>query len=184
MALPTGPISRVAYDEIIAEEWGDSVAQSLNNLSQFLDQAVWPVPTGSEFLAPIGPGAVPPWFVVGGDTDPDLITVPDWAHHVLARWELNGVQLQPASPSQTSYILQGQVGPADGRGRVRRFTGRSGYFHLTWTDYMPCDALAGDRTLKVFSERTEGSGQFKINAESDISVQLMFQGAVDWYPGL
>jgi len=183
MALPTGPIPRVAYDEIIAEEWGDSVAQSLDNLAQFMDQAVWPVDSGTEYLATAGT-VTTQWFVVGGATDPDEITVPDWAHHVLARWELNGVQLQPASPSQTSYILQGQVGPADGRGRVRRFTGRAGYFHLTWTDYMPCDALSGDRTLKVFAERVEGSGQFKINDQSDVSVQLLFQGAVGWYPGL
>ena len=41
MALPTGPIPRVAFEEIIEEDWGDSVAQSLNNIAESHDWLIW-----------------------------------------------------------------------------------------------------------------------------------------------
>ena len=88
MALPTGPIPRVAVGEIIEEDWGDSVAQSLNNQAQMFDQMLWTPPSSIE--ATDSTTTWENWFRVGGSTAE--ILVPDWAHHLIARVEINGIR--------------------------------------------------------------------------------------------
>ena len=100
MALPTGPIPRVALDEIIEENWGDWVAQSLNNLAQRRDASNWK-PT-ADINAPTA-STMTVWFNFGGGAGTD-ITVPDWAQNAYARMEINGVE-DLGTPNGT-YDLQ------------------------------------------------------------------------------
>src|SRR5262245_7614566 len=189
MALPTGPIPRVAYDEIIAEEWGDSVAQSLNNLNQMHEWVVWSPASGTSFLAETG-GLMVNWFTVGGDSDPSIVTVPDWATRALVTYQINAVVQDPTSAGRVSYLMRGRVGTTAGLGRPVRFSGRAGYFQCAWSDDINVDPLDGDRTIKIQAQRIEGTGseRWKLFDESDVAVHLIFRnaggGPANWYPGL
>src|SRR5262245_26264474 len=98
MALPTGPIPLVAEGEIIEESWGDSVAQSLNNLTELTDYITWKPDSGATFDATGSIGGMVDWFTVGAST-PKQVTVPDWATSAFAFFQLTGIRYQPTSPA-------------------------------------------------------------------------------------
>src|SRR5262245_58339980 len=109
MALPTGPIDLVAYDDLIEVSWGNSVAQSLNHLHERKDSGTWK-PT-AEIQAPTS-GTMTTWFNYGGGTGADL-TIPDWATIATMRMELNGVR-NLGTPNAT-YDFQMFMGTIGGR---------------------------------------------------------------------
>ena len=179
MSFPTGPIPRVAYDEIIAEEWGDSVAQSLNNLRERNQRMLWIPDTeylASTSAAPALPSALATWFRVGGSGT--TITVPDWAEHAQMSIGINGIRQTASSPT---YAMQVQVGTQVGR-RIR-LSGRSDWFSASWTDYVP---VTGGDTVGVWvnASRLGGTGQFAVDNVSDIAIVFLFDTAIQWYPGL
>jgi hypothetical protein len=177
MALPTGPITRPAFDEVIEEAFGDSVAQSLNNITQLTDQILWNPPGGFTDDAETA-GTMSLWFPVGGAT-PSTITVPDWASKVFVRFELNGVHFVGAN---CTYKLQGQIGPTVGRSV--RFTGQAGWFQCAWSDSINVSSLEGDRTVKINAQRvdpTSGTMHWQIDDQADIAVWMIFGTPVHEY---
>ena len=180
MALPTGPIPKVAYGDIIEESWGDSVAQSLNNLTQLADWVTWSPTTGEVHKAETG-GVMGVWFTVGGDT-PKEVLVPDWAQTALVTYSITGVQQDPEGAGRVTYLLQGQVGPEEGR--TVRLSGRGGWFGMSWADNLNVNPIEGDRTIRIKAQRLEGTGTecWKFFDQSDIAVWLVFSGAIRIWP--
>lgn len=178
MALPTGPIPRVAYDEIIEENWGDSVAQSLNNLTEGTDFIDW-TPT-AEMLATTSTTTWTQWFRVGGASAD--ITVPDWAHHVIINLHISGIRATVSG--NTTYLITVDVGPT--RGRLMRQTNSvapGGWFSYQWNDHIPCSSIEGDRGVKVMAMKVSGN-QWAVDTDSRVFLQMTFLGAIDWYPGI
>ena len=184
MALPSGPIPLVATGEIIEETWGDSVAQSLNNLAQHNTWAVWNPGSGDEFLADTA-GLMTNWFTVGGATPTDLF-IPDWAEQAFVTYTITGVQYRPTSPGHNiSYLLQAQFGPLEGR--LVRFTGQGGWFGMSWADqFLSIEDAVGDRHIRIKAQRLEGSGSdsWAFFDQSDIGVDIRYYNPIDLYPGL
>lgn len=181
MALPTGPIPRVALDEIIEENWGDSVAQSLNNLAQRRDASNWK-PT-ADINAPTA-STMTVWFNFGGGAGTD-ITVPDWAQNAYARMEINGVE-DLGSPNGT-YDLQLFIGTTGGRIIRQTATSDDGFFPIGWTDRIDVSDLAGARKLIVKVAKVSGAAiaaNWKISTNSDIAFDIEYSGAIDFYPGI
>lgn len=186
MALRTGPIPRVAYDEIIAEEWGDSVAQSLNNLYELSDYVVWSPATGTTYDAVDSIGGMVEWFVLGGAT-PHQVTVPDWATDAYAHFQICGVRYEPTTASnRVSYMLQAKIGSLEGR--MVRFSGQGGWFGMSWSStFHDIDDIAGgDRSIQIKAQKLEGSGtdRWRLFDQSDVAVWIVFKQAVQFYPGL
>jgi hypothetical protein len=172
MALPTGPIPLVAFDEIIEESWGDAVAQSLNNLNQSFDRLLWK-PT-AEMLATTSSTTWTQWFRIGGPTGE--ITVPDWANKVIVGVGINGIRA--TGTGDTTYLLAIQVGPEQGRSiRQTNTVAPGGWFGVAWADLINCSAIEGDRSVKVLAMRTAGN-QWAVDTNSDISLTMQFQGAI------
>ena len=141
MALPTGPIPLVAFDTIIEESWGDSVAQSLNNLNQRRSWGEWH-PSGED-LAPTA-SLMTLWWRFGGSAAVDL-DVPDWATVAYVRVEMNGVY--HTDTDRSTYLLQLHIGPLTGR---IRHTGHAGYFAVSWaTKLFAIQTATGDRRLSL-----------------------------------
>jgi len=195
MALPTGPVPRVALDEIIEESWGDSVAQSLNNSGEQHSKLMWSA-LPSEILAPTtysSSGDLPDvWFTVGGTGGP-TITVPDWADRALAVVNINGISLGAAGYS--TYDLQAQIGDNAGR-RIRR-TARQvrtistaddrEWFGLSWTEDIDLTD-PGDRHIRIRAgRRYSGDQRWAVDGSSDIGIYLTFLGEfgfAGFYPGI
>ena len=184
MALPTGPIPRVAFDEIIEEPWGDSVGQSINNLYEAFTWATWNPAGGTEHLAETG-GVMGTWFTLGGPA-PIEFQVPDWALQAYVVYSLSGVQYLPTSAGRTSYLLQAQFGTLNGR--QVRYSGQGGWFGMTWADqFTDIEAItSGDRLIRIRAQRVEGTGteRWRFFDQSDIAVSITYHGAIDFYPGL
>ena len=184
MALPTGPIPRVALDEIIEESWGDSVAQSLNNLREATTWAVWNPAGGTEHLAETG-GVMATWFTLGGTTAIEF-QIPDWANQAFVAYSLAGVQYLPTSASRTSYLLQAQFGTINGR--QVRYSGQGGWFGMSWADqFTDIEAIAsGDRVIRIRAQRVEGTGtdRWRFFDQSDIAVHVSYFPSVNFYPSL
>ena len=159
MALPTGPIPRVAFDEIIEEDWGDRVAQSLNNLTRAADCIdLW-----TRRAAPRhrrhSTTMMTPWFRVGGGTP--TITVPDWATSRSSPTDLPASStIRPPSPAATSYLLQADVGPIQGR-LIRRHRPAAAGSACQWTDQYPRrrGRSKADRSIRVEANAVEGVRQ-------------------------
>lgn len=163
------PIPMVAFDEIIEESWGDKVARSLNRLDEADQQLLWK-PTG-DIPAPTS-GTMTQWFRVDPDAE---ITVPDWAHHVLVNVGLTGLHEEAAGDD--TYVLQVVVGPT--AGRTVRFTGRAtGWFAATWTDYLACSSIEGDRSIKINCARIDGDDRWIADVNTDVAVWFVFKGAI------
>ena len=123
------------------------------------------------------------WFRVGGATGE--ITVPDWAHHLLARVEINGIR-DPGGTAST-YLMKLVVGPTEGR-QIRMtapLVGTPGQFLATWTDWLACSSdrrqqrgLDADET----GRRRQPVGGRRRLATS--ACWLTFLGAAGWYPAL
>ena len=176
MALPTGPIDLVAFDDLIEVAWGNSVAQSLNNLKERREQQVWAPP--SEILAPATaapalPAELPNWFRMGGASPLD-ITIPDWATTVIATVLLNGAR-DPTD--NTAYAVQVKLGTEFGR-RIRQ-TGRNGYFGVIWGSEFNVAGIAGDTVgVWIGAGRLSGSGQWRVDGDSDVAITFDFGGAI------
>lgn len=181
MALPTGPIPRVAVGEIIEENWGDSVAQSLNNLGERRDAGNWNPETTYDTTT----GAtMSTWFNFGGSTATDLV-IPDWATIATIRIEINGV-VNSGTPNST-YDLQMYIGTEGGRIIRMTATSDSGYFPIGWTDRFADLPAPGDRLLKVQVAKVSGaspSGHWTIGTTADVYFDALYGGAIGWYPGL
>lgn len=186
MVLKTGPVPRVATGEIIEENWGDSVAQSLNNLTELTDYVVWS-PAGGDNYDADKDGLMTQWFVMGGAT-PEQLYVPEWATNAFADIQICGVQNQPTGGGRTGYLLQLRIGSLVGR--QVRYSGQAGWFGLGWGSSFANieDIAGGDRSVKVFAQRIENTGgaddRWRLNDQGDVAVRFMFTQAVDWYPGL
>ena len=193
MALPTGPIPLVAVDEIIEESWGDSVAQSLNNINQLVTWKSWNPAPGAEFFAD-NDGLMGTWFQVGAP-DPTELVVPDWARQAFVTYTLSGVIYDPPGTStRTSYLLQAEFGTL--QGRKVRFSGQGGWFGMAWTDqFLDIEDVAGDRHIRIKAQRLEGTtgdagppmveaSRWKFYDQSDIGVQITYYPPVDFYPAL
>lgn len=190
MALPTGPIPRVAVDEIIEEAWGDSVAQSLNNLKEGTTWATWSPAAGVEYDAETA-GVMTTWFTFGaGDIE---FQIPDWATQAFVLYSISGVAYGPvvsgpAEPGhRITYLLRAEFGTI--QGRQVRFTGQGGWFGLTWADqFLDIEDIdTGDRVIRIKAQRIEGSttDTWTLFDQSDMAVQILYYGnAIDWYPGL
>jgi hypothetical protein len=179
MSLPTGPIPRVAFDEIIEENWGDSVAQSLNNLAQRTDYLEWS-PT-AEMLATTSTTTWTQWFRVGGTTGE--ITVPDWATHVVIQLHISGIRATVSG--NTTYLVTVDVGPTRGRNmRQTNSVAPGGWFSYIWNDVVPCSSIEGDRGVKVMMMRVGAGNQWAVDTDSRVFLQMTFLGAIGWYPGI
>ena len=178
MALPTSPIPLVATGEIIEENWGDSVAQSLNNLKQRKDASNWK-PT-AEIQAPTA-ATMTTWFNYGGGTGTDL-TIPDWATLATVRLEMNGVR-NLGTPNAT-YDVQLFFGTVPGRIIRVTATSDAGWFPLGWTDQFASLPGAGARKLLVKVAKVSGGNRWTIDTDSDIAFDVDYGGAIGWYPGL
>jgi hypothetical protein len=172
MALPTGPIPLVAFDEIIEESWGDSVAQSLNNLNQADDRLLWTPDT--EYLATTSTTTWTNWFRVGGSSG--VITVPDWAGHVTAHVGINGIH--DTGAANDTYILRLKIGPEAGRSIRLSSPLPLGWFPAMWIDRLACSSIEGDRSVWIQAMRTGGADRFAVDNQSDVAVFLTFQGAI------
>jgi hypothetical protein len=200
MALPTGPIPRVAFDEIIEEDWGDSVAQSLNNLKQAYEHIIWTPDT--QYVAPnsySSTGDLAVWFRVGGSSAE--VTVPDWATRAIVRVDLNGVGLVGGGSGSTdivhgTYDVQVQIGSVAGR-RIRQTIHQVGTIPLAsdrdwwgvhWTDYLNVDPVAGDRAVRILAgwyRDPTVDQRWQIDGWSDIGVFITYTAAaINFYPGL
>src|SRR5262245_17844903 len=116
MPLPTGPIPLVAEGEIIEESWGDSVAQSLNNLTELTDYITWKPASGVTYDATGSIGGMVDWFTIGGGT-PKQLMVPTWATSAYIHYQICGVTYQPTDATpRISYLLEAHVGTLTGRG--------------------------------------------------------------------
>lgn len=186
MALPTGPIPLVAFDEPIEESWGDSVAQSMNNLTELSDYRVWSPATGDHYDAVDTIGGMVDWFTVGGATA-QQVTVPEWATNAYAHFQITGVRYQPTDASpRLSYLLQAQIGSL--AGRQVRFSGQPGWFGMSWSSEFPDieDIAGGDRSVKIRAQKLEGDDgeTWRLFDQSDVAVWIIFRQAIHFYPGL
>lgn len=196
MALKTGPIPRVAFDQIIEEDYGDSVAQSLNNMSEMHDQVFWTPDT--DYLAPTTYAAPPTdlavWFTVGGSS-PHTIWVPDWATRALTRVDLNGIRCQAIG--EGTFDVQVQLGTVTSGRRVRR-TGRqhdsytnadeADWFGVSWTDNIDVTTIAGaDRNVRILAGWYRNPGTDKrwiVDQWSDVAVSIIYTPAIKFYGDL
>ena len=186
MPLPTGPIPLVAVGEIIEEDWGDSVAQSLNNLTEQHDWVTWQPATGVNYDATGTTGGMVAWFTVGGGT-PTQIYVPEWATKAYVQYQICGVRYEPTTASnRVSYMLQASFGALTGR--FVRFTGQGGWFGMSWGDeFLDVEDIAGgDRSIQIKAQRLEGSStdHWRLFDQSDVAVSVVFKQAIHAYPGL
>lgn len=195
MPLPTGPIPRVAVGEIIEENWGDSVAQSLNNLTEMIVWRTWSPATGDEYFAD-NDGLMTQWFAFGaGGTDPLDFYVPTWARDALVTVTIAGIQYDPpGATARTSYLMQTRLGGLTGK--LIRYSGQGGWFGTTWSDrFLDIEDVVGDRILKVFAQRLEGSAgsagppaveasRWNLSPESDVAVSIIYSGGIRFYPDL
>lgn len=194
MALPTGPIPRVAFEEYIEEAWGDSVAQSLNNLAEASTQKLW-TPDGI-YTAPnsySSTGDLDVWFRVGGPTFE--ITVPVWATRAVVNVQLNGLSLTGVGDS--SYDVQVQIGSTTGR-RIRRTARQVNslvnpddreWFGLNWTDFLNVTDEVGDRAIRILAGLYRSWGterRWVADNYSDVGVFVAFAAAdaINFYPDL
>jgi hypothetical protein len=179
MALPTDPIDLVALDDIIEVSWGNSVAQSLNNLTEQSDYVTWKPASGVNYDADIGGTGMPTWFTIGGGT-PEQIFVPDWATSAYAHFQICGVQYNPTTAGRTTYLLEAQIGSI--HGRSVKYSGQPGWFGLSWgSEFAAIDTIAGgDRSVKINAVRTEGTGseRWRLFDQSDVAVWIIFKGAI------
>jgi hypothetical protein len=186
MPLPTGPIPLVAVGEIIEEDWGDSVAQSLNNLTEQHDFLTWKPASGVTYDATGTVGGSVAWFTVGGGT-PEQLYVPTWATTAYVQYQVCGIQYQPVdSTPRISYLLNAHLGSLTGRGV--RFTGQGGWFGMSWADEFTAveDIAGGDRSIKIYAQKIEGdSGEvWRLTDQSDVAISVVFKQAIHTYPGL
>lgn len=197
MALKTGPIPRVAFDQIIEEDWGDSVAQSLNNASEMHDQIFWNPAIGEEYLAPTTystTGDLAQWFIVGGST-PATLWVPDWATRAVTRVDLNGIRC--AAQGEGTFDVQVQIGTVTSGRRVRRTIRQTDAYTnadeadwagLSWTDNLDVSSINGaDRNVRILAGWYRNPGTDKrwvIDRWSDVAVTVIFTPAVKFYDSL
>lgn len=192
MPLPTGPIPLVAVGDIIQEDWGDSVAQSLNNLTEQTDYLTWSPAAGVNYDATNTSGGSVLWFTVGGGT-PEQLYVPSWATHAYVHYQICGVRYEPTTASnRVSYMLQANIGSLNGR--FVRFSGQGGWFGMSWSDEFPDieDIAGGDRSIKIHAQRIEAGGatpgtgtdHWRLFDQSDVAVWVIFKQAINPYPGL
>lgn len=182
MALPTGPIPRVAVGDIIEEDWGDSVAQSANNLTEQFRWTTWSPPAGTTIDAE-GAGIMSTWFTVGGGTPEDFV-VPDWATDCWVTIDINGITYNTGT-TRTSYLLQLQFGTITGRNI--RLTGQAGWFTATWSSRFATieDIASSTRNIKVNAQWLEGaSTKWRLSDQSDVAVSVTYSTPVHSYPGL
>lgn len=186
MPLPTDPIPLVAVGDIIEEDWGDSVAQSLNNLTEQTDFLTWKPASGVNFDATGTIGGPVLWFTVGGGT-PEQLYVPQWATTAYVHYQICGVRHQPTDAPRTSYLLQAHLGSLTGRGV--RFSGQGGWFGMSWADEFTAieDIAGGDRSIKIYAQKIEpatGTDQWRLFDQSDVAVSVVFKQAIRDYSGL
>jgi hypothetical protein len=192
MALPTGPIPLVAFDEPIEESWGDSVAQSLNNLTQLSDYVVWKPDSGVTFDATGSIGGMVDWFTVGGAT-PKQVTVPTWAEKpgssAYAHFQICGIQYEPSPPSASpvSYLLEAKIGSITSRSV--RFSGQAGWFGVQWSsEFLNIEDIAGgDRSIKIRAQKVgpaTGTDKWRLFDQSDVAVWIIFRQPIQFYSGL
>lgn len=180
MALPTGPIPRVAFDEIIEEPWGDSVAQSINNMSQMFEQLIGA--PDAETDATESTTTFTNWFRFGGASGE--ILVPDWAHHLLAKVEIHGVR-DEGGGTPTTYDMRVVVGTVEGRVIRQCASAPAGHFSAQWTDWLALDAGdEGTQGVWVQVKRVSGTSHWTIDTDSDVGLFVTFLGAPGWYPAL
>jgi len=182
MALPTGPIDRVAVGDIIEEDWGDSVAQSLNNVTEMQTWTTWSPPGGTTIDAE-GAGVMSTWFTVGGSSPTDFV-VPDWATDAWVTIDINGI-VYSTGTTRTSYLLQLQFGTITGRNI--RVTGQGGWFTATWSSrFATIEDIAGTtRNIRVNAQQLEGgSTRWRLSDQSDVAVAVTYGTPVHSYPGL
>jgi hypothetical protein len=176
--LPTDPIPQVAYGAIIEEGWGDSVAQSLNNLNQ-ISFLTWPAdpPAGSST-----PTATPTatsmstWLEVG------QLNVPDWlAADALIQTSIEAVVEGTGGPN--TYDLDLSVGGITS-GRISRLTApvASGqWFTVVFSCLIPIQTLTGWQDVEILAHRVSGSGVWTATAETAVAVIPHYRDPVGWY---
>jgi len=175
--LPTGPIPTVAYDQIIEEGWGDSVAQSLNNLGEasFL---TWPDPGsgGSTSIAAPTTSTMSVWL------EPGNLYIPDWtASDAFIQTSVESVVEGSSGPN--TYELQLSIGGVTS-GRVCRYTApvASGqWFTVIWSCLIPVSALTGMQAVQILARRVSGTGVWTATNETAVHVIPTFRDAVNWY---
>jgi hypothetical protein len=174
--LPTGPIPQVAYDQIIEEGWGDSVAQSLNNLED-VGWLTWPAPgSGTTSIPAPSSSSMAPWL------EPGTLFIPDWVTtDSLIRTVAESIVEGSSGPN--TYELQLSIGGITS-GRVCRVTAPVGsglWFNVEFSCLIDVTTLSGDQDVVILARRVSGSGVWTATTETAIAVMPWFRGPVGWY---
>lgn len=176
--LPTGPIPTVAYDAIIEEGWGDSVAQSLNNLGQGETFLTWPDDTGSEpdHAAPTS-SSFSVWF-----TPSQQLFVPQWAGISFFQVSLESIYDTTGGPS--TYEVGITIGgvSTDRHILLTAPVAANLWFNLSWSCLVDVSALDGSQTVQIVARRVAGSSHWVFGAPSSaLWIKPTYQGPVQWY---
>lgn len=180
-ALPSGPIPLVAYDAIIEEGWGDSVAQSLNNLTErkgWLTYTPGDAGTPSTINAPTS-GAMTTWMEV---TD---LFVPDWATIALVHNEIASIHDGSGGPN--SYDVELSIGgltDVAGQTRITRHTAPVAaglWFTVVWACLIDVSTLSGYQPVQILARRVAGSGTWVADGFTGVAIEPSFMGAINWY---
>jgi hypothetical protein len=183
-ALPVSPIPMVAYNGIIEEGWGDSVAQSLNNLSErkgWLTFTPGDAGTSTTIPAPTS-ASMTPWITIPAGNG---IFVPDWATVALVHNEIAAVHEGSGGPN--TYDLQLAIGGAtgvDGLSRIVRQTSPVGanlWFPVVWSCLIDVSALSSYQSVEILARRVAGSGVWTADGLTAVAIEPSYMGAIGWY---
>lgn len=178
-ALPYAPIPTVAYDAIIEEGWGDSVAQSLNNVNEAEQWLTYPdesgtsididAPTASTFSVWLSPGQ---------------LYIPDWAALTIVNTELASITEKTGGPN--TLELQLSIGGivSDKLCRTTAPVGAGQWFSVFWACRIDVSTLTGLQDVQIFARRISGSGTWNfggVGQHCGLGVFPRFIGAVNWY---